>query len=84
MEVVRQITKEQLETITKHQKDLSALLSNIGLLETQKHALLHQVAEVNRNSEEFKLELEKEYGAINIDLSDGSYTEIEQTPNQEQ
>ena len=38
MEVVRQITKEQLETITKHQKDLSALLSNIGLLETQKHA----------------------------------------------
>ena len=60
------------------------MLSNIGLLETQKHALLHQVAEVNRNSEEFKLELEKEYGAINIDLSDGSYTEIEQTPNQEQ
>jgi hypothetical protein len=84
MEVVRQITKEQLETITKHQKDLATLLSNIGLLETQKHALLHQVAEVNRNSEEFKLELEKEYGAINIDLSDGSYTEIEQTPNQEQ
>jgi hypothetical protein len=83
MEVVRQITKEQLETITKHQKDLSTLMSNIGLLETQKHALLHQVAEVNRSSEEFKLELEKEYGAINIDLADGSYTDIEQTSNQE-
>jgi hypothetical protein len=84
MEVVKQITKEQLETITKQQKDLSTLLSNIGLLETQKHALLHQVAEVNRNSEEFKFELEKEYGAINIDLADGSYTEIEQNPNQEE
>ena len=81
MEVVRQITKEQLETITKHQKDLSALLSNIGLLETQKHALLHQVADVNRSSEEFKAELEKQYGAINIDLSDGSYTEIEPDQN---
>lgn len=76
MEVVKQITQEQLETITKHQKDLATLLSNIGLLETQKHSLLHQVADVNRSSEEFKAELEKQYGAINIDLSDGSYTEI--------
>jgi septal ring factor EnvC (AmiA/AmiB activator) len=81
MEVVRQITKEQLETITKHQKDLATLLSNIGLLETQKHSLLHQVADVNRSSEEFKAELEKQYGAINIDLSDGSYTEIEPDQN---
>jgi hypothetical protein len=62
MEVVKQITQEQLETITKQQ--------------AQKHALLHQVAEVNQTSEAFKAELEKEYGAINIDLSDGSYTEI--------
>jgi hypothetical protein len=76
MEVVKQITKEQLETITKQQKDLNILFSNIGVLEAQKHALLHQVAEVNQTSEEFKAELEKEYGAINIDLSDGSYTEI--------
>jgi hypothetical protein len=81
MEVVKQITKEQLETITKHQKDLATLLSNIGLLETQKHSLLHQVADVNRSSEEFKAELEKQYGAINIDLSDGSYTEIELDQN---
>jgi hypothetical protein len=76
MEIVRQITQEQLETIVKYQKDLGALLSNIGLLETQKHSLLHQVADVSRSSEEFKAELEKQYGAINIDLSDGSYTEI--------
>ena len=82
MEVVKQITKEQLETITKHQKDLGALLSNIGLLETQKHSLLHQVADVNRSSEEFKAELEKQYGAINIDLSDGSYTDIEPDQNE--
>jgi len=82
MEVVKQITQEQLETITKQQKDLNILFSNIGVLEAQKHALLHQVAEVNQASEEFKAELEKEYGAINIDLSDGSYTEIvlEQAP----
>jgi hypothetical protein len=78
MEVVKQITQEQLEIVTSHQKELGGLLYKIGALETQKHALLHQVAEVNKKSEEFKLELEKQYGAINIDLSDGSYAEIDQ------
>ena len=71
------ITKEQLDKITDQQKALNMMLSNIGVLESQKHALLHQIAEVNKEIEETKVELEKEYGAININLEDGSYTEIE-------
>jgi len=71
------IKKDQLEKIVAQQKDLNVLLTNIGVLETQKHSLLHQVAEVNKEVEDFKLELESEYGAININLEDGSYTEIE-------
>ena len=71
------ITKEQLDKITDQQKVLNMMLSNIGVLESQKHALLHQIAEVNKEIEETKAELENEYGAININLEDGSYTEIE-------
>ncbi|MFY7938054.1 MAG: hypothetical protein ACOVOQ_11800 [Flavobacterium sp.] len=71
------ITKEQLDKITDQQKALNMMLSNIGVLESQKHALLHQIAEVNKEIEDTKVELEKEYGAININLEDGSYTEIE-------
>jgi hypothetical protein len=78
MEVVKQITKEQLEKITTQQKDLQALLTNIGLLESQKHRFLHQIAEVNKTIEDFKTELQEEYGPINISLEDGSYTEIEE------
>jgi hypothetical protein len=78
MEVVKQITKEQLEKITTQQKDLQALLTNIGLLESQKHGFLHQIAEVNKTIEDFKNELQEEYGPINISLEDGSYTEIEE------
>lgn len=77
MEVVRQITKEQLETITNQQKDLNALLVNIGVVESQKHMLLHQMADLNNLIEETKNQLQEEYGAININLTDGSYTEIE-------
>jgi predicted nucleic acid-binding Zn-ribbon protein len=78
MEVVKQITKEQLEKITAQQKDLQALLSNIGILETQKHGLLHQIADVNKAVEEFKSELQEQYGTININLEDGTYAEIEE------
>jgi predicted nucleic acid-binding Zn-ribbon protein len=77
MEVVKQITQEQLDKVVKQQKDLQALLTNIGLLESQKHGFLHQIAEVNKAIEDYKDELQEEYGAININLEDGSYTDIE-------
>lgn len=77
MQTVKQITQEQLEKVVAGQKDLNAVLTNIGVLESQKHSYLHQLADINKSIEEFKIELEKEYGAININLEDGSYTEIE-------
>jgi hypothetical protein len=77
MEVVRQITQEQLETITNQQKDLNTILVNIGMVESQKHMLLHQIADLNNLIEETKNKLQEEYGAININLTDGSYTDIE-------
>jgi hypothetical protein len=79
MEVVKQITQEQLTRIVDQQKDLQTLLTNIGVLESQKHGFLHQLGEVNKAIEEFKGELEAEYGAININLEDGSYTEMEKS-----
>jgi hypothetical protein len=78
MEVVKQITAVQLETIVNQQKDINALLTNIGVLESQKHGYLHQLAEVNKAVEDYKNVLQEEYGAININLEDGTYTVIEE------
>jgi hypothetical protein len=83
MEVVKQITKEQLEVIVNQQKDLQALLTNIGLLESQKHGFLHQIADVNKAIEEFKTKLQEEYGPININLEDGTYTDVEEVKQEE-
>jgi len=77
MENTNKITEKQLETIVNQQKELNALLSNIGLLESQKHGFLHQIAEVNKRVEELKSELQTEYGDININIEDGSYTPID-------
>ena len=73
---IKKITAEQLEKINVGQKDLQSVLTNIGVLESQKHSYLHQLADLNKSIEEFKSEIEAEYGPININLQDGSYTEI--------
>jgi hypothetical protein len=72
------IKEEQLTTIKEQQEKINSILHQLGYLESQKHGLLHELASVNQDVEEFKKVLEEEYGAININLEDGTYTEIEQ------
>ena len=76
MKKVNSITKDQLTKIQEQQKQLSDLLKDVGFVEVQKHALLHKQAGLNDEIETYKAELEKEYGAITIDIETGSYTEI--------
>lgn len=71
------IKKEQLETIQKQQQEVNAKLQSLGYLEAQKHGILHDLAVVNKEIEDYKNKLEEEYGPININLEDGSYTDIE-------
>jgi peptidoglycan hydrolase CwlO-like protein len=77
------IKKDQLEKIQNFQKELNKLLNEVGFLEAQKTAVLSKFHEVNKETEDFKKELEKEYGSININLEDGSYTPIEKEEEQE-
>ena len=72
------IKKEQLERIKDQQGRLQAILSDIGVIEVRKHEALHAQAAVSQEINDTKKELEEEYGAVTIDMSDGSYTLIEQ------
>ena len=72
------IKEEQLKEIVELQGKLGQILSNIGVLESQKHGLLHDVAAANKELEDFKAKLEEEYGAISVDLSTGEYTEVKE------
>ena len=75
---MNKIKEEQLNKIKEQQTALNNLLFNIGNLEAQKHALLHDIAQVNLQVEEFKKELEKEYGSVNINLETGEYEAVEE------
>ena len=70
------ITKEELEKVVDFQNKLYKLTTDIGYLETQKHAVLHDLAGVNQDQEKYKKVLEDNYGQVNINLEDGTYTEI--------
>ena len=71
------IKEDELLLIQEQQKNVSELINNIGVLESQKHGLLHEIAGVNKEIEDYKEVLEAEYGQVNISLEDGTYTEIE-------
>ena len=71
------ITKDQLEKIQGFQKELNKLLNEVGFLEAQKAQVLGKFGEENKKTEDFKKELEKEYGSININLEDGTFESIE-------
>ena len=60
---------------------LNIILNNVGYLSAQKHGLLHQFGEKNKEVDAFKHELEQEYGAININVETGEYTIIEKEEN---
>tara|TARA_R110000787_G_scaffold192742_1_gene304260 strand:- start:334 stop:582 length:249 start_codon:yes stop_codon:yes gene_type:complete len=76
-EAKKMVTEEQLKTVNDQQSKLSAQLRNIGVLEVQKQNIHSQITEISKEIDATKKELEDEYGQVNIDLTDGSYTEIE-------
>jgi len=76
---VNKITEKELEKVVEQQKQINDLLLSIGSFESQKHSALHKIATVNETIELTKKELEAKYGQINIDLTDGSYTKLEET-----
>jgi hypothetical protein len=72
------ITKEELKELQEQEQKKNAIKHDIGVLETQKHSLLHIWADIVTQQEGAKKELEEKYGKVNIDLKDGSYTDIKE------
>lgn len=74
---VKKITDHQLKKVNDQQSKLTQLLSNIGVLEVQKQNLASDIKKLGEEIEQTKKELEEEYGAVNINLQDGTITPIE-------
>ena len=73
---MNKIKQEYLEKIQDQQKKLNSILHEAGVIEAQKHGLLHKFAGINQEVEDFKNQLESEYGAIKVNVEDGTYVEV--------
>jgi hypothetical protein len=77
MEVTpKAITKDELKKVTELQTELQSYLANIGVLEVQKAKAIYQVNMLEKDMDQVKKDIEANYGAININLTDGTYEEI--------
>ena len=70
------ITDEELELIRKQQTKIAQIKQDIGTLELRKQEVMGVMLDVNQEIEETKTELEEKYGRVNINLDDGTYTDV--------
>tara|TARA_Y100001938_G_C7959562_1_gene363559 strand:+ start:473 stop:778 length:306 start_codon:yes stop_codon:yes gene_type:complete len=66
------VTDKQLEAIQETISVINRAHSEIGSLETKKHALMHQVSSSQEMLHTLQNQLEKEYGTVDININDGT------------
>ena len=66
------VSDEQLKRIQETVSVINRAHSEIGTLETKKHALMHQVSASQEVLHTLQTELEKEYGTVDININDGT------------
>ena len=79
MSKLKKIKDNQLTQIKELQLKINASLMDLGYLESKKFEVMSIHSQNIMNMENLKKDLEAEYGAISINLEDGSYTEQEIT-----
>ncbi len=76
------ITEKELEEVREQQTKIAEIKQDLGTLEMQKHEILHVLVDINKEVNDTKKLLEEKYGRVNINLDDGSYTDIEEVPSE--
>ena len=69
---VEKISKEELEQLQAIVNDNNALQFRVGSLETQKHLLLHELANVQNDIKGLQAQFKEKYGSFDIDLQSGT------------
>ena len=71
------VTDEQLKKLQEIVAAMNGATTRVGQIETQKHAVLHDLTLMRKDLVDFQAELEKEYGKVNVNIQDGTISERE-------
>ena len=75
-EAKQMISEKQLKTIQELTSKQNEMVLQLGSFEVQKSAVLEQFKTNNKLVEDFKKELEEEFGQVQVDLKTGEISEI--------
>ena len=75
-EAKQMISEKQLKNIQELTGKQNEMVVQLGSFEVQKSAVLEQFKTNNKLVEDFKKELEEEFGQIQIDLKTGEISEL--------
>ena len=65
------VTEEQLKKIQDQVSRMNNFQIEVGMVETRKHALLHQIGSIQQEISTTQEELKKEYGSADINIQTG-------------
>ena len=75
------ITEEQLKNIQNSINSINQHQMEIGNIETRKHHMLHNLANIQDSMSLMQNEFQKEYGTIDINIQDGTINYPPENPN---
>ena len=76
--MAKKIKKAELEKLQASVSKMNEIKMELGNIESAKHRLLHSLADVEtKDFGEIKKELEEKYGKVNINITDGIITELQ-------
>ena len=80
--MAKKIKKAELEKLQASVSKMNEIKMELGNIEAAKHRLLHSLADVEtKDFGEIKKELEEKYGKVNINVTDGTITELQDESN---
>ena len=71
------VTDEQLKKLQEIVSAINGATTRVGQIETQKHAVLHDLTLMRKDLLDFQAELEEQYGKVNVNIQDGTISERE-------
>ena len=82
--MAKKIKKAELERLQASVSKMNEIKMELGNIEAAKHRLLHSLADVEtKDFGEIKKELEEKYGKVNINVTDGKITELQDESDKE-
>jgi vacuolar-type H+-ATPase subunit D/Vma8 len=72
------LTKLELKTLQETVQKINQVHIELGRLENQKHKIMHNMEEIDKDFADLQKEFEDKYGKVSINIESGELSEIKE------